>query len=93
MIEHDIGKFFEPFCTFGVIRDITQQKRAELEARELRENLTHLTRVNMLGALSGSLAHELNQPLGIILSNAQAAQELLAQEPPDVAEVQAILAD
>ena len=44
-----------------------QQKRAEQEARELRNNLTHLTRVNTLGALSGSLAHELNQPLGIIL--------------------------
>lgn len=79
--------------TFGVLRDITLQKQAELEARELRDNLTHLTRVNTLSALSGSLAHELNQPLGIILSNAQAAQELLAQEPPDVAEVQAILAD
>jgi len=79
--------------TFGVVRDITQQKRAELEAHELRNNLTHLTRVNTLGALSGSLAHELNQPLGIILSNAQAAQELLAQEPPDLAEVQAILTD
>jgi C4-dicarboxylate-specific signal transduction histidine kinase len=79
--------------TFGVIRDITQQKRAELETHELRANLTHLARVNTLGALSGSLAHELNQPLGIILSNAQAAQELLAQSPPDIAEVQAILSD
>jgi C4-dicarboxylate-specific signal transduction histidine kinase len=76
-----------------VIRDITQQKQAELEARELRDNLTHLTRVNTLSALSGSLAHELNQPLGIILTNAQAAQDLLLQEPPDLAEVQAILAD
>jgi len=73
--------------------DITERKRAELEAQELRGNLTHLTRVNTLSALSGSLAHELNQPLGIILSNAQAAQELLLQQPPDVAEVQAILTD
>jgi signal transduction histidine kinase len=79
--------------TFGVVRDITQQKRAELEAQELRNNLAHLARVNTLGALSGSLAHESNQPLGIILSNAQAAQELLLQEPPDLAEVQAILSD
>jgi PAS domain S-box-containing protein len=79
--------------TFGVLRDITQLKRAEQDSQELRENLTHLTRVNTLGALSGSLAHELNQPLGIILSNAQAAQELLLQQPPDVAEVQAILGD
>jgi two-component system, LuxR family, sensor kinase FixL len=79
--------------TFGVIRDITATKRAELETHELRNNLAHLARVTTLGALSGSLAHELNQPLGIMLSNAQAAQELLAQEPPDVAEVQAILSD
>ncbi len=83
----------EKIRTFGVVRDITEQKRVEQEALELRNNLTHLTRVNTLGALSGSLAHELNQPLGIILSNAQAAQELLAQEPPDVAEVRAILTD
>ena len=79
--------------TFGVLRDITPRKQAELESHELRDNLAHLTRVNTLSALSGSLAHELNQPLGIILSNAQAAQELLAQEPPDLAEVQAILTD
>ena len=79
--------------TYGVVRDITAQKQAELEARELRDNLAHLTRVTTIGALSGSLAHELNQPLGIILSNAQAAQELLLQEPPDLAEVQSILSD
>ncbi len=79
--------------TYGVLRDVTPHKRAELEAQELRGNLTHLTRVNTLGALSGSLAHELNQPLGVILSNAQAAQAYLLQDPPDVTEVQAILAD
>jgi signal transduction histidine kinase len=79
--------------TCGVVRDITPYKRAELEAQELRGNLTHLARVNSLGALSGSLAHELNQPLGVILSNAQAAQAYLLQDPPDVTEVQAILAD
>ncbi len=77
----------------GVIRDVTEQRQAELESQRLRGNLAHLTRVNTLGALSGSLAHELNQPLGIILSNAQAAQELLTQVPLDTAEVQAILAD
>jgi PAS domain S-box-containing protein len=81
---------------FGVSafgKDITEQRRVEREANELRDNLTHLTRVNTLSVLSGSLAHELNQPLGIILSNAQAAQEMLLQEPPDVTEVKAILSD
>ncbi len=84
----------------GVKEDITERKKVEaalrkteLERAEQRSQLAHLSRVNMLGALSGSLAHELNQPLGIILSNAQAAQELLAQEPPDLAEAQAILTD
>jgi two-component system, LuxR family, sensor kinase FixL len=79
--------------TYGVVRDITKAKRTERETQELRDNLMHLTRVNTMSVLSGSLAHELNQPLGIILSNAQAAQEMLLQEPPDVAEVQAILSD
>jgi PAS domain S-box-containing protein len=83
----------QALCIFGVIRDITQNKLIERETQELRNSLVHLTRVSTLGELSGSLAHELNQPLGIILSNAQAAQELLAPQPPDVAEVQAILSD
>ena len=79
--------------TFGVARDITAQKRAELDIEELRSNLTHLTRVNSLGTLSASLAHELNQPLGIILSNAQAAQEMLDQDSPDLIEIRDILSD
>jgi two-component system, LuxR family, sensor kinase FixL len=79
--------------TFGVVRDITQQKLAELDVQELRNNLTHLTRVNTVGTLSSSLAHELNQPLGVILTNAEAAEELLTQDPPDLAEVRAILSD
>ncbi|NLH75360.1 MAG: PAS domain-containing protein [Verrucomicrobia bacterium] len=79
--------------TVGVIRDITERKHVELERLRLRDNLAHLTRVNTLGALSGSLAHELNQPLGIILTNAEAAQDYLSKQPPDIAEVQDILAD
>jgi two-component system, LuxR family, sensor kinase FixL len=73
--------------------DITGRKRAEQEAREQRQELAHLTRVAMLGELSGTLAHELNQPLTAILSNAQAAQRLLAREPVDLTEVREILRD
>ena len=47
----------------------------------------------MLGELSASLAHELKQPLAAILSNAQAAQRFLADDPADVNEVRAILKD
>jgi two-component system sensor kinase FixL len=73
--------------------DITRLKRSELDVQSQREELAHLSRITMLSELSGSLAHELNQPLAIILSNAQAAQRLMAQEPPDLAEVRDILVD
>ncbi|MBL8991432.1 MAG: hypothetical protein JNJ48_07625 [Phycisphaerae bacterium] len=58
-----------------------------------RDELVHLSRVAMLGELSGAMAHELNQPLTSILSNAQAAQRYLARDPADVEEVRAILGD
>jgi two-component system sensor kinase FixL len=77
----------------GVSIDVTRRKRAELEVQKQREELTHLTRVNMLGELSGALAHELNQPLTAILSNAQAAQRFLEQDNMDLQEVREILAD
>jgi signal transduction histidine kinase len=73
--------------------DITARKRAELEAGRLREDLAHLTRVSTLGQLAASLAHELNQPLTAILSNAQAAQILMSRPSPDLDEVREILAE
>lgn len=75
------------------IVDITELRLAERERMEERDELFHLSRVTSLGQLSGSLAHELNQPLGIILSNAQAAQRMLAQQSPDLAELRDILDD
>lgn len=60
---------------------------------EQRRELAHLSRLTMLSTLSGSLAHELNQPLGIILSNAQAAETLLKSDEPDLGELRDILAD
>ena len=80
---------------FGLasIIDITERKQAELEAARQRNELAHLSRVTMLGELSGSLAHELNLPLSAILFNAQAAQRLLVHGDADLAEVQEILSE
>jgi C4-dicarboxylate-specific signal transduction histidine kinase len=73
--------------------DVSERKRSELEAARQRDEMAHLARVAMLGELSGSLAHELNQPLSAILSNAQAAQRFLARDPPQLDRVTEILAD
>lgn len=69
------------------IIDVTERKRMEQESALQREELAHLSRVTLLGELSGSLAHELNQPLTAVLSNAQAALRFLAHDPPNLDEV------
>ena len=83
----------KPVIVRGVSRNITARKEAEEELRERQGELAHLSRVTMLGELSGSLAHELNQPLTAILSNAQAAEHYLTEGTPDLAQVREILAD
>ena len=83
----------KPVLIRGVSLDITARKQAELEVQQQRSELAHLSRVTMLGELSGSLAHELNQPLTAILSNAQAALRFLAHENADLNEVREILTD
>jgi signal transduction histidine kinase len=72
---------------------IEQTKRAEAEAQEQRMELAHMARVSTMGQLATALAHELNQPLGAMLRNAEAAEMILHQTPPDLGEVRAILSD
>ncbi len=83
----------KPVRMRGVSVDITRRKLAELEIQSHREEVAHLLRVASLGELSTALAHELNQPLMAILSNAQAAQRFLAQDKLDPAEIREILKD
>lgn len=77
----------------GALIDITTRKNAEFEAQRHRDELAHVSRVSMMGQLASALAHELNQPLGAILRNAEAAELFLQASPPDVQELRAILAD
>jgi len=69
------------------------RKQGEHEAQRLRQELAHIGRVSAMGELTASLAHELNEPLAAILSNAQAAQRLLAVDVVDLAEIREILVD
>jgi signal transduction histidine kinase len=76
-----------------IAKEQEKNARAELEIAQQRHQLTHLSRVNMLGELSGSLVHELSQPLTAILYNAQAAQLLLEQSEPDLNQLRDILSN
>ena len=77
----------------GMFLDVTDQKAAETEAALQRQEVAHLTRVTVLGELSGAIAHEVNQPLTAILSNAQATLHLLAPETPNFEEIRGALED
>ena len=83
----------KPVRMLGVSIDITGRKLADREIQQQRAELVHVTRVSMMGQLASSLAHELNQPLGAILHNAEAAELFLQNSHPDIEEIRAILAD
>ena len=83
----------KPARMLGAAIDITERKQAEQEIAQQRNELAHVTRVSTMGQLASSLAHELNQPLGAILRNAEAAELFLQDPSPDLDEVRAILAD
>lgn len=83
----------EPIRWAGACSDITARLAAEEDARTLRDQLVHVSRISTLGELTATLAHELNQPLTAILSNAQAALRLLEGDHPDIVEVRAALSD
>jgi signal transduction histidine kinase len=69
------------------------RRDAEAESRERMSELAHANRQATAGELSSSIAHELNQPLGSILTNAETAELMLKSESPDLDEIREILAD
>jgi len=77
----------------GLLAQRKQRRRAEAEILHQRTELAHVTRVSTMGQLASALTHELNQPLGAILRNTEAAEVFLQKAPPDLQEVRAILAD
>jgi PAS domain S-box-containing protein len=80
-------------CLIMMVRDITERRRAERELEVQRHELAHLGRVALLGELSGAVAHELNQPLAAILTNARVAQRMMLGDKPDQVMLREILED
>ncbi|MFT5924524.1 MAG: two-component system sensor kinase FixL [Paraglaciecola sp.] len=67
----------------GIIRDISEQERDRIEARESSERLSHASRLSSMGDLAAGIAHEMNQPLSAISSYAQASKRLLQSATKD----------
>src|SRR5712672_3660269 len=68
----------------GAIQDVTERRRAEEALGQIRSELAHVARVTSLGALTASIAHEVNQPLSGIITNASTCLRMLAADPPNV---------
>jgi signal transduction histidine kinase len=77
----------------GLLHERRRRRLAEIESRQRLAELAHVNRYSAAGELTTSIAHELNQPLGSILTNTETAELLLKGASPDLAEVREILAD
>ncbi len=81
----------EGMLVLSAIVDISPRKQAEADARQHLEELTHLSRVAMMGEMAGSLAHELNQPLTGIVNNASAGRRFIAKGRADLPKLDGLL--
>lgn len=67
----------------GIIRDLSEQRRIELERRALEVKLADVSRLSLLGAMAAGIAHEINQPLTAIINYSQAVRNLLERDTLD----------
>jgi signal transduction histidine kinase len=74
----------------GAIQDVTRQRHSDEALCKLRSELAHATRVMSLGTLTASIAHELNQPLAVVVASANTCSRLLDVDPIDVARIREI---
>ena len=68
----------------AAVQDVTARRLSEEALDKARAQLTHVARVTSLGVLTASIAHELNQPLSGIITNANTCLRMLAADPPDI---------
>jgi two-component system, LuxR family, sensor kinase FixL len=92
-IVHVVASNGTPVLLRGFMVDVTARRQAEEESRSLRDQLIRVGRVSLMGELAASIAHEVNQPLCAIVSNAQALQRVLAGGAYDLDDLREALGD
>jgi signal transduction histidine kinase len=83
-VAHRIERITDRPMFIGAVQDVTASKVAEEALNKARAELTHVARVMTLGALTASIAHEVNQPLSGIITNATTCMRMLDADPPNV---------
>jgi PAS domain S-box-containing protein len=76
---------------YTIFRDITKSKQSLEKLQRAQAELAHLSRITTMGELASSIAHEVNQPIGAVATNADAAARWLTQTPPDLSSAQEAL--
>jgi len=77
----------------GLLYEARRRRYAEVQARQRMSELAHINRHSMAGELTASITHELGQPLGAILTNAESAELMLKSSAPDMDEIRQIVAE
>jgi PAS domain S-box-containing protein len=83
-VAHAVRDPSHPLRFFGAVVDLTASKRAEEALNEARAELAHVSRLTTVSALTASIAHEVNQPLSGIITNAGTCLRMLDRTPPDI---------
>jgi PAS domain S-box-containing protein len=84
VVAHGIKNQADQLEFIGAVMDITAMKQAEEKLHNAQAELAHITRLTTLGELTASIAHEVNQPLAAVVSNAEACLGWLDRETPDL---------
>ncbi|MFZ1975035.1 MAG: MHYT domain-containing protein [Candidatus Acidiferrales bacterium] len=89
VVAHALGDKSGIIEFVGAVMDVTERKRAEEALRQALADLAHVSRVTTMGELTASVAHEVNQPIGAAVTNANTCLRWLTRDQPDVEEARA----
>jgi PAS domain S-box-containing protein len=90
-VAHPITDAPDPLEYVGALMDITEPKRAQEALQQAQTDLARVTRVTTLGELTASIAHEVNQPLAAVVTNAESSLRWLGRKPPEIGEARSAI--